>query len=121
MIIMPTYRDQSTSRAGFLRMVTANYLPKGCVYYSHGYFRDEAQARRAELNIVCRYDLAISKNRRYRRRLAGLANVQFLRYRLGYLFLATEGTHPLKLVVPARLHTKNVSDALSVLRLSLLS
>jgi hypothetical protein len=88
------YHAQTTSKAGLLRMVAANYLPNEYFSYSYGYFRDEEQARRLELDIICRYELALSKDQRYRRKLAGLANLQFLRYRLFYLFLATPGVHP---------------------------
>src|SRR5437763_9867246 len=74
-------------------MLTANYLPAGYCFYSRGRFKDEAQAQRAELDIIARYDLAISKHVRHDRKERGLANVQLLRYRLFYVILATEGEH----------------------------
>src|SRR5262245_14294832 len=89
-----TYRSQTTSKAGMLRMLSANYLPNDYFYYSYGHFMSEAHARRVEPDIICRYELALSKNQRWRRKENGLANVQFLRYRLFYLFVATLGTHP---------------------------
>src|SRR4051794_13323559 len=89
-----TYTSQATSRAGFLRMLTANYLPNEYFFYSYGHFRDEEHARRIELDIICRYDLALSKDQRYRRKQKGLSNLQFIRYRRFYLFLATPGEHP---------------------------
>ena len=87
------YHAQTTSRAGFLRMLTANYLPSEYLRYSHGHFKDEGHARRTELEIICRYDLALSKDQRYRRKKSGRSNLQFLRYRRFFLFVATPGDH----------------------------
>jgi hypothetical protein len=88
-----TYRAQATSKAGFLRMAAANYVPRGYVFFAHGRFRDELKAREFEQNIICKYDIVASRNVRHDRKAAGRANVQLLRYRLLYVLFATSGEH----------------------------
>jgi hypothetical protein len=87
------YSAEATSVAGFLQVLSANYLPAGCVFYTQGLLKPHMNATAIDADIIARYDIAISKDARYWRKRQGIAAVHLLRYRLFYLLLASEGRH----------------------------
>ena len=87
------YHAEATSVAGFLQVLTANYLPAGCVLFTHGLLKPHMNASAIDADIIARYDIAISKSARYWRKRQGTSAVHLLRYRLFYLILASEGRH----------------------------
>ena len=90
----PSYQFLADSPEAFLRQLTANYLAKGYRYYSAGCIREELSVENADRAIIKHYKLdSMSKDKRYRNKQNGIANIQYLRYGRFYLVLATEGEH----------------------------
>ncbi len=87
------YHAQATSVAGFLQVLTANYLPAGCVFYTQGLLKPHMDVTAIDAKMIARYEIAISKYARCWRRKHGQAAVHLLRYRLFYVLLASEGRH----------------------------
>lgn len=87
------YCAQATSVAGFLQVLTANYLPAECVFYSQGLLKPHMDAEAIDAKMIARYEIAISKHARCWRKKQGIAAVHLLRYRLFYLVLASKGQH----------------------------
>jgi hypothetical protein len=87
------YHAQATSAAGFLQVLTANYLPAGCVFYTKGLLKPHMDATAIDAKMIARYEIAISKHARCWRKKHGQAAVHLLRYRLFYLLLASAGRH----------------------------
>ena len=83
------YRAEATSVAGFLQVLSANYLPAGCIFYVQGLLKPHMDARAIAANIIARYEIAISKDARHWRKTQGMAVVHILRYRQFYLLLAS--------------------------------
>ena len=71
----------------------ANLVAKGYRYYilADVPLRKDLAAVDAKLTHV--YKLGLSKSARYRRKLAGRANVAYLRYGRVFVLIATEGAH----------------------------
>ena len=88
-----TYHAEATSVAGFLQVLCANYLPRGCVFYVEGRLKSHMDARVIDADIIGRYEIAISKHARCWRKSQGMAVVHLLRYRLFFLLLASAGRH----------------------------
>jgi hypothetical protein len=88
-----TYRCEATTLEGFLQQLAVCYVGRGYWYYVSGFVPTDKDPRDIDAKLIKRYDIAMSKWTRFRRKQAGLAGIQYLRFRRYFLLLATEGSH----------------------------
>lgn len=88
-----SYRCVATSQAGFIQQLAVGYISNGYYFYVAGVIPSNKSAARVDVKILAAYDIAISKWTRARRKRAGQANVQYLRYGRYYVIVATHGVH----------------------------
>jgi len=87
------YRCEATSVAGFVQQLAVAYVGHGYIFYVTGEIPERKDPCAVDEKLIAKYSLAISKTSRARRKAAGLANVQYLRYRRVFVLLATPGKH----------------------------
>jgi hypothetical protein len=89
------YRCVTWSAAGFVQQLAVAYVAKGYWFYVNGSVPDYQDPVAWDRKIVTHYGLDIPKGERARRKQAGLANVQYLRYGRLFVIVATPGQHAL--------------------------
>ena len=87
------YRCESTSVKGFVQQLAVSYLAHGYWFYVVGQVPEGKDPRKVDEKLVARYQIDLSKWARARRKRAGLANLQYLRFGRFFILLATHGTH----------------------------
>ena len=87
------YRCEATSVEGFVQQLAVSYLGNGYWFYVVGEIPEGKDPRRVDEKLVARYQIDLSKWARARRKRAGLANLQYLRYGRLFVLLATRGAH----------------------------
>jgi len=87
------YRCVATSVAGFVQQLAVAYVTHGYWFYVTGRVPEHKDPGLVDRKIIERYGIDVSKWTRARRRRAGLANVQYLRYGRFFILLATHGDH----------------------------
>lgn len=88
-----TYRYESTSREGFIQQLACNYLPHGFWFYVSGVIPEEKDVCAVDFKLTEKYEICISRQSRARRKVAGSANLHYLRYARFFVLLATHGKH----------------------------
>ncbi|MEZ5963099.1 MAG: hypothetical protein R3F56_04550 [Planctomycetota bacterium] len=83
------YRCEAGSVAGFVQQLACCYVRHGYHYYVVGEIPAHKDAGRIDAQLVERYELDVSRFLRARRKRAGLANAQYLRYRGFFVLCAT--------------------------------
>src|SRR5512147_1512330 len=87
------YRAEAASLEGFIQQLAVGYLARGYWFYVGGPIPDGKDPRAVDAKLIDRYGVAISKFERARRKVRGLANVQYLRYGQRFVLVATPGEH----------------------------
>ena len=87
------YRYEATSLVGFVQQLACAYLRCGYVHFVCGEVPEGKDPRAVDAKLMARYSVGISKWERARRKRAGLANVQYLRFGRVFVLLATDGKH----------------------------
>ena len=87
------YRCEATSVEGFVQQLAVSYVANGYWFYVTGLIPERKDARAVDAKLLHKYGIAVSKFARYRRKAAGRANVQYLRFGRFYILLATRGRH----------------------------
>src|SRR5262245_19846691 len=87
------YRCEATSAEGFVQQLAVSYLGSGYWFYVAGEIPAGKDPRRVDEKLVTRYEIDLSKWARARRKRAGLANLQYLRFGRFFVLLATHGAH----------------------------
>lgn len=90
---MDAYRYEATTVAGFVQQLAVSYLSNGYHFYVPGRIPEHKDPLAVDRKLLERYDIAVSKWTRYRRKKLGEASVQYLRFERFFLLLATEGRH----------------------------
>src|SRR5580693_2412595 len=88
------YRCEATSVAGFIQQLAVAYVGRGYFFYVTGEIPERKDPRAVDRRIIEKYAVAVGKTARFRRKAAGLANIQYIRYRRAFVLLATSGKHP---------------------------
>jgi len=88
------YHCEATSVAGFIQQLAVAYVGRGYFFYVAGEIPERKDPRLVDERIVAKYGIATSKATRARRKAAGQANLQYLRFERKFVLLATRGTHP---------------------------
>jgi len=87
------YRYQATSITGFVQQLAVSYVANGYYFYVAGQIPECKDPALTDRKIIAQYDVAVSKWTRSRRKAAGAANVQYLRFERFYVILANHGAH----------------------------
>jgi hypothetical protein len=87
------YRCEAKSVQGFIHQLAVSYLGNGYWFYVTGVIPSGKDARRVDQKLLGRYEIDISKWTRARRKQAGLANLQYIRFESFFVLLATTGRH----------------------------
>lgn len=89
-----TYRCEATSVAGFVQQLAVGYLAHGYYFYVSGWIPEHKDPVATDEKLIAQYGLDLSRWTRCRRRKAGAASVQYLRFDRFFVLLATHGEHP---------------------------
>ncbi len=87
------YKYLCASENGFVQQLAVAYVNHGYWFYVTGTIPNNKNAVLVDRKLIEKYNIAISKWARARRKLQGLANVQYLRHRQRFILIATRGKH----------------------------
>ncbi len=88
------YRCVATSVEGFVQQVAVQYLRHGYWFYVAGQIPEAKDPAAVDAKLIKKYGIDVSRWERARRKRAGLANMQYIRYEQFFLLMATHGKHP---------------------------
>lgn len=83
------------SSADLIRRLTRYYLREGYWYFVKGRIPGHKSIERVDAKLSSKYETTLSRWQRHRRKVKGLATVQYLRYERDFVLVATEGEHSL--------------------------
>ena len=87
------YRAEVPTVEGFVQQLAVACLPKGYWFYVAGWVPEGKAPEVVDAKLIARYGIGVSKWTRARRKMAGSANLQYLRRGRFFLLLATHGRH----------------------------
>jgi hypothetical protein len=87
------YLCEASSLEGFVQQIACNYLPHGYWFFVTGHVPDRKRARYVDEKLVAKYGIDVSRATRSRRKLAGNANLHYIRHERLFVLLATHGKH----------------------------
>lgn len=87
------YRCEALSIAGFIQQLAVSYLPRGYYFHVTGRIPRGKNPAEVDRKLIEKYRIGGSKWARARRKLSGLAAVQYLRHLDFFVLLATHGSH----------------------------
>jgi len=87
------YRCVCESIEGFVQQLAVGYVARGFYFYTSGTIKASKDPATVDAKLIDRYGIDVSKWQRARRKRAGVANLQYLRYDRFFVILATHGTH----------------------------
>ena len=93
---MRSYRCEAKTAGGFVQQLAVCYIGRKYYHYVMGHIPSEKDPRETDKRILEKYDIAVSKHVNYKRRKAGLASVQYLRFDRTFIIVATKGHHEFK-------------------------
>lgn len=87
------YQYLAASPPGFVQQLAVAYIARGYYFYVAGHVPGGKEAEEIDRKLLDRYQVRLSRWQRARRKLAGKANVHYLRYSGFWLLLANHGEH----------------------------
>ena len=90
------YRCVATSLEGFIQQLAVAYVARGYFYYVMGTIPAAKDPEAIDERLVTRYGITAKKWERARRKRAGIANMQYIRFERTFVLLATAGRHIFK-------------------------
>lgn len=87
------YRFEATSLPGFIQQLAVSYVGRGYFFYVTGWIPKKKAPETIDQKLLGRYDIAISKWARVRRKAEGKANLHYLRFGRFFVLVATHGRH----------------------------
>lgn len=87
------YRCEATTLGGFVQQLAVQYVARGYRFYVTGQMPDRKDPLKTDAKLIDRYGIAVSKAERARRKLAGRANLHYLRFGRFFVLIATKGRH----------------------------
>jgi len=87
------YRTEATSIGGFIQQVAVSFVGNGYFFYVAGSVPEGKDPRAVDEKLTSRYGIDISKWARARRKQAGTANLQYIRFERFFVLLASHGQH----------------------------
>lgn len=88
------YRCEATTLEGFIQQLAVGYVSRGYYFYVCGWVPERKEPCEVDRRLIEKYGIAVSKWTRARRKRAGYANLQYLRFERFFVLLATLGRHP---------------------------
>jgi len=88
------YRCEATTLEGFIQQLAVGYVSRGYYFYVCGWVPERKEPCEVDRRLIEKYGISVSKWTRARRKRAGYANLQYLRYERFFVLLATLGNHP---------------------------
>jgi hypothetical protein len=88
------YRCEALSLPGFVQQLAVCCVTNGYYFYVVGHIPEAKDPRAVDRKLIARYGIDCSKFVRARRKAAGKANLQYLRYQNVFVLCATHGIHP---------------------------
>ena len=88
------YRCEATTLEGFIQQLAVGYVSRGYYFYVCGWVPERKEPSEVDRRLIAKYGISISKWSRARRKRAGYANLQYLRFERFFVILATLGSHP---------------------------
>lgn len=89
----PQYKYVATTRTGFVQQVVASYVARGYRFHVSGTVPNGKNPEEIDEKLLSLYSIRKSDAQRYRAKLRGEANVQYIRFERDWLMLATPGRH----------------------------
>lgn len=90
------YRCIVKSPEAVVQLIAASYLRHGYYWYVTGYIPADKDPTQVDRKLIEKYQIAVTEWERARRRKAGLANAQFIRYDRWFIILLTSGHHKIR-------------------------
>ena len=87
------YQYLAASPNGFVQQLAVGYVSHGYRFYVTGIVPDNKNAVLIDRKLIEKYNVAISKWSRARRKQRGIANVHYLRHYQFFVLIATKGAH----------------------------
>ena len=87
------HRHETGSLEGFVQYLAANLLPHGYWFYVTGRVPAGKDPAAVDKKLTAKYGVNLSRQQRARRKLAGQANVHYVRLGSFWVLLATCGEH----------------------------
>lgn len=87
------YRHVAASEKAFVQQLAVAYINHGYWYYVTGIIPEHKDIEKVDQKLLEKYNIAISKWARARRKQQGKANVHYLRHQQFFVLIATRGTH----------------------------
>jgi len=87
------YRHVAASQRAFVQQLAVAYVTHGYWYYVTGCIPEHKDVLRVDDKLIAKYNIAISKWARSRRKRQGLANVHYIRHGQFFVLIATRGLH----------------------------
>lgn len=87
------YRCEAATVAGFVQQVAVAYVARGYWFYVTGRIPSGKDPCSVDAKLIERYGVDRSRAARSRRKLAGVANVHYIRHGRFFVLLATHGEH----------------------------
>jgi hypothetical protein len=87
------YRCEARSIEGFIQQLAVAYVARGYWFYVTGKIPSGKDPRGVDAKLIEKYRFGVSKWARARRKRAGFANLQYLRFEDFFVLLATDGCH----------------------------
>ncbi len=88
------YRCEATTLEGFIQQLAVGYVCRGYHFYVCGWVPERKEPGEVDRRLIEKYGISVSKWCRSRRKRAGYANLQYLRFERFFVLLATSGRHP---------------------------
>ncbi len=88
------YRCEATTLEGFIQQLAVGYVCRGYYFYVTGWVPERKEPREVDHRLIEKYGISVSKWSRARRKRAGYANLQYLRFERFFVLLAALGQHP---------------------------
>lgn len=76
-----------------MQQLASNILPHGYWFYVTGRVPEKKNPEAIDERLLAKYGIAVSRQQRARRKLAGLANLHYIRLERFWLLLSTYGEH----------------------------
>lgn len=83
------YRTEVSTVEAFIRRVAVDFIKNHYHYYVMGYVREGREPLEIDARIVSKYNIAINKWERYRRKQENVPNLQYVRHGRTFVILAT--------------------------------
>ena len=87
------YRAVATSLVGFVQQIACCYLRHGYWFYVTGNIPARKDPEAIDRKIIAKYGIDVSESTRARRKRAGRANLQYIRFDRLFVIMATKGEH----------------------------